>query len=62
MKVLKVKCKNKKIYSYTYNSFNDDIRDFDVYIDYLNKNFKKLDFTKVDKFVNYIYKEYKLEV
>ena len=55
MKVLKVKCKNKKIYSYTYNSFNDDIRDFDVYIDYLNKNFKKLDFTKVDKFVNYIY-------
>ena len=39
---------------YTYNSFNDDIRDFDMYADYLNNNFKNLDFTKVDKFYDYL--------
>lgn len=52
---LKVCGRAINIKSYTYNVFNDDIRDYDVYVDYLNNNLNNLDFTKIDKFVDYIY-------
>lgn len=39
---------------YTYNLFNDDIRDYYDFEDYLNNNYKNLDFTKVDKFYDYL--------
>ena len=43
------------ILPYTYNVFNDEIRDREVFVDYLNENFNNMDFSFVDKYVDYIY-------